>query len=101
MPFLPLPNELLVMVASYREYERDLDAFSRASKQFYPAVSPIMRRNNIHSYNSSGLFWTAEHGQTITAERFLQHGANVNIHNDRALPLLWYAIGGGHSVADR
>jgi ankyrin repeat protein len=96
MTFLSLPNEILVMIASYLESDQDLRAFSLASKEFYPSVSPVMYRNNIHNHSSSGLFWAARHGQPTTATRFLKYGADANVGDSTGVRPLWGAVQGGH-----
>jgi ankyrin repeat protein len=101
MSFLSLPNEILTMIAYNLKSDQDLSAFSRASKQFYPAISPILYRNNIRRHRSSGLFWVAKHGEVTIAERSFECGANANVRGYQNRRPLQLAVEEGHVTVAR
>jgi ankyrin repeat protein len=84
MPFLSLPNELLLQIAHDVLNDPDwtepaINSLARANKRLYNLLNDLLYQNNIQSRGSIALLWAVRRGRERTVRRLLHLGANVNM----------------------
>ncbi|PVH91711.1 hypothetical protein DM02DRAFT_468224, partial [Periconia macrospinosa] len=68
MPFLSLPDELLLCVSENLGSEEDIYALELANQQLYHLLDTLLYRHNIQYSGGSALLWASEHGQETTVQ---------------------------------
>ncbi|KAK2757936.1 hypothetical protein FQN54_004342 [Arachnomyces sp. PD_36] len=75
MYLLRLPTELLLLLATFLEKERDLNSLSRTSRRLYALLNTYLYRRNAQNSKGSALLWAARYGNEATARMSIQEGA--------------------------
>lgn len=92
MPLLCLPSELLLLVLTHLEAERDINSLVRTNKQLYAVLNLYLYQRNGRN-SSSALIWACRRGSEATARRAIEGGAQILTKTpvwmdcDRWLPL--------------
>ena len=92
MFLLKLPNELLLLVTSYFNYESDINSLARTTRQLYHLLNPYLYRHNARYGNGSALEWALRYSQATVARRMLKEGALLSeyLHEDwEPLAVAW------------
>ncbi|KAL2861181.1 ankyrin repeat-containing domain protein [Aspergillus lucknowensis] len=90
-----LAPELLLMIATFLQENRDILSLSLTNRRTHSLTLPHLYRNDIRTRQTSSLFWAAYNGQAATARNCLAFGAdpNVSISDDQRQYLhCWQAI---------
>ncbi|KAJ0421492.1 ankyrin repeat-containing domain protein [Aspergillus carlsbadensis] len=71
-----LPTELLIIIASFLDYECEINNLSRVNHNFYAVLNRYLYRVNFAKVRSSQpLQWAATHGIEATARKAIDAGA--------------------------
>ncbi|KAJ9480524.1 hypothetical protein VN97_g13034, partial [Penicillium thymicola] len=98
--FIHLPEELLFLIASFLEKEKDISSLSRTCRKCYLPLNSFLYHHN-SLLGSSALLWAAQRGMEVTARFCIQNGAHVevtDIHDHDRTPLFWAACKGYEAV---
>lgn len=98
--FFRLPNELLFLIASFLEAERDISSLARTCQRYYSLLNVFLYQHN-SLLGSSALLWAAQRGMEQTARISIQNGAHVevsDVHEHYRIPLYWAACKGHAAV---
>ncbi|KAF7166029.1 hypothetical protein CNMCM6106_001970 [Aspergillus hiratsukae] len=74
-----LPDELLLLIASFATTQSTIAALARTSHRLYSIYEPCLYRWNVVHDQSSALDWAAEHGNMITFQKALDAGAPLPV----------------------
>jgi ankyrin repeat protein len=100
MCLLRLPNELLLLLATFLEAERDINSLCQTNSQLHTLLNPCLYQHNSINHGSFALQWAAKHGNQATAQISIQEGARLSM-TDRfgRTPLSWeWAWGSGEVI---
>ncbi|CAI7654589.1 unnamed protein product [Penicillium bialowiezense] len=75
MGFSKVPIELITHIATFLEYDSDLNSFARTSKFLHRLLNDYLYRHNVLYFGSSALEWAALNGAAATARKALAAGA--------------------------
>ncbi|KAH7147029.1 ankyrin repeat-containing domain protein [Dactylonectria estremocensis] len=78
------PNDLLLLIATYIESERDINMLARTNRRLFSYLDPFLYRHNVNYSHSSAFRWAATCGQERTARRAIDAGSK---ESDEALRL--------------
>lgn len=78
-----LPDELLLLIASFAMSQSTIAALARASHRLYSIYDPCLYRWNVVHGHCSALYWAAEHGNMATFQKALDAGAPLSIERPR------------------
>uniref|UniRef100_A0A093V748 Ankyrin repeat and MYND domain-containing protein 2 n=1 Tax=Talaromyces marneffei PM1 TaxID=1077442 RepID=A0A093V748_TALMA len=78
MSFINLPSELLLLLATFLESERDISSLSQTSRGCHLVFNPYLYQHNSRKNKSSALLWAAKSGNEDTAWISIQNGAKTN-----------------------
>lgn len=96
---LHLLTEVLLLLVSFLETERDVNWLSQSSRWIYSLLNPYLYRQNSLNFESFALLWAAEHGNEATARLSIRGGANVAVTDKEGrTPLTWAATKGHEAV---
>lgn len=79
MPLLRLSNELLLQIASYLNWDSDINAFMQVSGRTYYLLTPWLYRHNIGWCDATSYAWAIRNGYASVVEKALDAGAWTNI----------------------
>ncbi|KAJ9475960.1 hypothetical protein VN97_g13233, partial [Penicillium thymicola] len=99
--FIHLPKELLFLIASFLENEKDISSLSRTCRECYLPLNSFLYHHNSLNLGSSALLWAAQRGMERTARICIRNGAHVgvtDIHDHNRTPLFWAACKGYEAV---
>ncbi|CAG8885646.1 unnamed protein product [Penicillium egyptiacum] len=99
--FIHLPDELLLLIASFLEKEKDISSLSRTCRKCYPPLNSFLYHHNSLNLGSSALLWAGQRGMEGTARICIRNGAHVgvtDIHDYDRTPLFWAACNGYEAV---
>jgi ankyrin repeat protein len=99
--FIHLPDELLLLIASFLEKEKDISSLSRTCRKCYPPLNSFLYHHNSWNLGSSALLWAGQRGMEGTARICIRNGAHVgvtDIHDYDRTPLFWAACNGYEAV---
>ncbi|KAF4201068.1 hypothetical protein CNMCM8927_002051 [Aspergillus lentulus] len=82
-PLETLPDELLLLIASFAMSQSTIAALVRASHRLYSIYDPCLYRWNVVHGHCSALYWAAEHGNMATFQKALDAGAPLSIERPR------------------
>ncbi|KAJ5135358.1 ankyrin repeat protein [Penicillium bovifimosum] len=93
---LELPNELLLLIARYLPYQKDINSFVQTNRQLYVLLNVFLCKFNIQHHQSSALTWAASNGNDHLAKRMLEAGVSIASFDtsETANPLLRAVIAG-------
>src|SRR4051812_9067142 len=74
---LELPNELLLLIARYLPYQKDINSLVQTNRQLYVLLNVFLCKFNIQHHQSSALTWAASNGNDHLAKRMLEAGASI------------------------
>ena len=95
MPFLALPNEILLLVLENLERERDIYALLRTNNRTYSLAIDCLYQRNINRTGGSALVWCSRKGYGNCVRQLLALNADVNIQDrDGYSPLMRAAQSG-------
>lgn len=92
MLLLKLPNELLLLVTSYFNYERDINSLARTTRQLYHLLNPYLYRHNARYGSGLALKWALQYSHVTVAREMLKEGALLSeyLHEDwEPLAVAW------------
>ena len=72
-----LPSEVILIISTYLERERDFSALIRTSQYLYNLLAHDLYRNNIRHKGSTGLVRAAKTGHVGAVKRFIRLGADI------------------------
>jgi len=101
MSLLYFPTELLLLIATFLEAERDINSLSQTNNQLHAVLNPYLYRYNSQSSRSSALLWAAEHGNEATARISIQEGAEIGVKDNIGWTPLFWAAATGHEAVVR
>ncbi|KAF9891505.1 hypothetical protein FE257_003972 [Aspergillus nanangensis] len=76
-----LPTEIILLIIHFLEYESEINALCRTSRNLHQRLNPILYEHNVRNGQSLGLGaleWAASNGRPQTARLALQAGAPPN-----------------------
>ncbi|KAL2862585.1 ankyrin repeat-containing domain protein [Aspergillus lucknowensis] len=76
MPLIDLPNELLHLISTSLEHERDINAFAKTNRHLYNLVNPHLYQVNAQYNDSSALIWAVRKQRSSTMELCLANRAD-------------------------
>ncbi|KAJ5162699.1 uncharacterized protein N7500_004529 [Penicillium coprophilum] len=91
-----LPVELVIYIATFFEYDSDLNSFLRTSKFFYRLMNDSLYRHNVLYFGSSALEWAARNGVERTVRMSLEAGALPSACVDEEWQPMALAAAHGH-----
>ncbi|KAJ5987963.1 hypothetical protein N7481_003173 [Penicillium waksmanii] len=71
MSFRELPNEVIFMIGTQIEREKDISSLVRACRSFHNLLNNYLYERNVNR-GAPALSWCAEHGLTTSVERLLK-----------------------------
>ncbi|KAJ5834134.1 hypothetical protein N7447_000160 [Penicillium robsamsonii] len=96
MGFSNLPADLIFYIATYFQYDSDLNSFIRTSKSTHRLLNDFLYRHNVLYFGSSALEWAARNGVENTARMSLEAGALPSACVDEEWQPMALAAAHGH-----
>ncbi|KAJ5496841.1 hypothetical protein N7463_008828 [Penicillium fimorum] len=83
MSFLDLPNEVILIVIPYLEYDSDINALCCTTRRLYGLLNHILYKHSVTQRNGGyTLEWAAINGSTSTTRLILEAGASSDACGD-------------------
>lgn len=79
MPFLSLPNELLVHIAQYLEYVDEVNAFSQTCRLPYSLVNPLLFPH-VHQRQVEAMMHAMKTGDHVLIKRLIEAGITAELY---------------------
>lgn len=77
MPLWELPPEILRLIATQLEPEKDISSLMRTSARNYHILLPFLYKHNVDFFSGSALMWCVDHDYEAGARLLLEFGADT------------------------
>ncbi|KAJ5364493.1 uncharacterized protein N7496_010206 [Penicillium cataractarum] len=74
MPFLAVPNEIVLLIAEELQSQADLSALAQVDRRSYRLLRDVLYQYNLHHHNGDGIFQAAKKGSASAVAQFVELG---------------------------